>query len=160
METKQKQEIEKEDRLIRILSKDIEGKMSVYSGLTKIKGVSWGISNATCKILDIDKRKKIGELTKEEIDKISEFLKNPKIPSFLVNRKSDLESGEDKHLIGSGLELQKDFDIKRLKKIKSYRGIRHILGQPTRGQRTKSHFRVNRKKGGGIKKKIKPEKQK
>jgi small subunit ribosomal protein S13 len=155
METKQNQENRQEDRLVRILSKDIEGKMNVYSGLTKIKGVSWALSNAVCKAFKIDSKRKIGSLTKEEIDKISEFLKNPKAPKHLFNRRRDFETGEDKHLIGSDLELQKEFDIKRLKKIKSYRGIRHTLGQPTRGQRTKSNFRKNRKKGSGIKKKTK-----
>ena len=53
------------------------------------------------------------------------------------------------------LELQKEFDIKRLKKIKSYRGLRHSTGQPVRGQRTKSHFRTNRRKSSGINKKEK-----
>jgi len=52
----------------------------------------------------------------------------------------------------SGLNMAKmtSKDIKRLKKIKSYRGIRHNLGQPVRGQRTKSHFRTNRKKSGAV----------
>lgn len=149
------QEEKREDRLVRIMSNDIEGKMMVYPGLTKIKGVSWSLSNAICKILKIDKKKRVGMLTKEEIDRIANFLKNPKVPSYLVNRRKDLDSGEDKHLTGSNLELQKEFDIKRLKKIKSYRGIRHTAGQPVRGQRTKSHFRVNRRKGSGIKRKTK-----
>ncbi len=149
------QEEKREDRLVRIMSNDIEGKMMIYPGLTKIKGVSWSLSNATCKILKIDKKKRIGILTKEEIDKISEFLKNPKVPAHLVNRRKDFDSGEDKHLVGSSLELQKEFDIKRLKKIKSYRGLRHLVGQPARGQRTRSHFRSNRRRGSGIKKKVK-----
>ncbi|MGA2130374.1 MAG: 30S ribosomal protein S13 [Candidatus Pacearchaeota archaeon] len=142
-----------EGRLVRIVSEDIEGEMTVYAGLTKIKGVSWGISNAICKTLGIEKRKKIGSLTPEEIKKISEFIKNPKIPIYLLNRRKDFETGIDKHVSGTDLELQKEFDIKRLKKIKSYRGIRHGAGLPVRGQRTKAHFRKNKSKGAGIKKK-------
>lgn len=145
----------REERLVRILSRDIEGKMKIYPGLTKIKGISWAMSNAICHVLGIDKNRKIGSLTDEEIKKISEFVKNPKVPIFLVNRRFDFESGTDKHLIGTDLELRRDFDIKRLKGIKSYRGLRHQLGQPTRGQRTQSHFRKNKSKGVGIKKKIK-----
>ena len=61
-----------ETRVVRILSTDIEGKMQVYPGLTKIKGVSWSMSNATCRILDIDKRKKIGALSETELKKITE----------------------------------------------------------------------------------------
>lgn len=142
-----------EERIVRILSKDIEGKMKIYPGLTKIKGVSWTLSSATCVALNIDKDKKIGALTDKEVEKITEFLKNPKLPKRLLNRRSDFETGENKHLLGSDLDLTKEFDIKRLKKIKSYRGLRHSIGLPLRGQRTKSNFRRNRKKGSGIKKK-------
>jgi small subunit ribosomal protein S13 len=145
-----------EEKLIRILSKDIEGGLKVYVGLTKIKGISWSLANAICKSLNIDKERKIGSLSKEEIGKINEFIKKPKMPIYLFNRKSDIETGENKHLIGSDLELQKELDIGRLKKIKSYRGFRHAVGLPVRGQRTKSHFRRNKRKGVGIKKKIKP----
>ncbi|MBU0894604.1 MAG: 30S ribosomal protein S13 [Nanoarchaeota archaeon] len=144
-----------EDRVVRILSKDIEGKMKIYPGLAKIKGISWALSNAICKILKINKNRKIGSLKDEEIKKIVEFLKNPGIPKYLVNRQKDFEDGENKHLVGSDLELRTDFDIKRLKKIKSYRGYRHMAGLPTRGQRTRSNFRKNRKKATGIKKKVK-----
>lgn len=147
------QQEKREERLVRILSKDIEGKMKVYPGLTKIKGVSWTFSNAVCKTLKIDKNKTIGNLTEEEIQKISDFIKNPKLPHYLMNRRKDVESGEEKHLTGTDLDLRKDFDIKKLKKIKSYRGLRHTAGLPSRGQRTKAHFRSNRKKGSGIKKK-------
>ncbi len=153
-EKQQKMRMEKkEERLVRILSKDIEGKLNIYVGLTKIRGVSWAISNAVCKSLKIDKKRTIGSLSKEEIEKISEFIKNPKTPGFLKNNSDNFETGEDNHLIGSDLELKTEFDIKRLKKIKSYRGLRHLVGLPTRGQRTKSHFRPNRRKGSGIKKK-------
>ena len=148
-------EEKREERIVRILSKDIEGKMKLYPGLTKIKGVSWAMSNAVCKILGIDKSKKIGELSEKEIKDISEFLKNPKVPVFLVNRRFDIETGEDRHLIGIDLDLRKDFDIKRLKNIRSYRGLRHQIGLPSRGQRTKAHFRKNKSKSVGIKKKIK-----
>jgi len=155
MEQKMQTNKEMEERVVRILSKDVEGKMTLYSGLTKIKGVSWTLSNAVCKLLNLDKKRKIGSLTPEEIDKISKFLKNPPIPTYLFNRRDDFETGESKHLTGSDLELQKEFDIKRLKKIKSYKGFRHTSGLPLRGQRTKSNFRRNRKKGSGIKKKNK-----
>ncbi len=158
METNQstKQETERKnyrDRIVRIMSRDIEGNASVYAGLTKIKGISWAFSNAICKKLHIDKNRKIGSLSEEDIKKISEFVKNPELPEYILNRRKDFESGEDNHLTGTVLELRKDFDIKRLKKIKSYRGVRHSAGLPLRGQRTKSNFRRERKKGAGIKRK-------
>lgn len=150
-----KQEKKFEEKIIRILSKDIEGKMKIYPGLTKIKGISWGFSNAICKILKIDKNRKIGSLTNEEIKKITEFIKNPKIPAYLINRRSDFETGENKHLTSSDLELQTGFDIKKLRKIKSYRGHRHAAGLPSRGQRTRSNFRRKKSRSVGIKKKMK-----
>jgi len=152
METQEIQQ-KAHERIVRILSKDIEGSMKLYPGLTKIKGVSWAMSNAACVLLKINKSKKIGELTDNEIKKITEFLKNPQAPGFILNRRNDLETGEDLHLIGVDLELKQEFDIKRLKKIKSYRGLRHALGLPMRGQRTKGNFRRNRRKGAGIQKK-------
>ena len=153
-EEKQKINTE-EERIVRILSTDIEGKLKIYVGLTKIKGISWAFANATCKKLKIDKARKMGSLTDEEIRRLSEFIKKPEVPNFIVNRRFDFETGDNKHLTGSDLDLQKEFDIKKLKKIKSYKGLRHISGQPVRGQRTKSHFRVNRRKSSGINKKEK-----
>ena len=146
-----------EEKMVRLMSEDIEGSMKVYPALTKITGVSWGIANATCSALKLDKNRKVGSLTAEEIKEITAFIKKPEIPSFLFNRNRNLETGEDIHLSGTGLELQKEFDIKRLKKIKSYRGIRHAAGQPVRGQRTKAHFRKNKTKGMGVKKRGKTE---
>ncbi len=140
-------------RIIRIMQKDIEGRTNIYPGLTKIKGVSWSLSNAVCIKMGLDKNRKIESLTESEIKKLEEFLKNPDIPKFLKNRQRDFETGRDEHLIGSNLELRKEFDIKRMKKIKSYKGYRHVAGLPVRGQRTKAHFRKNRSKGAGIKKK-------
>lgn len=151
-EQAQKQDTE---RIVRILSKDIEGSVSIYPALTKIKGVSWSFANAVCKKLGIKKTKRVGELTPEEIKKIEDFVKNPDLPVHMMNRRNDLDTGEDKHLQGTDLELRKDFDVKRLKQIKSYRGFRHMSGLPMRGQRTKSNFRRNRAKGSGIKKKVK-----
>lgn len=150
----QAQEVE-EVNLIRILGKDLRGDKKVSIGLTKIKGISFAFSNAIVGVLGIDPNKRIQELTKEELGLIEEFVKNPKVPSFLMNRRNDFDDGTDKHLITGDLNLAKEFDIKRLKKIKSYKGVRHNVGLPVRGQRTKANFRKNRKKSGavGVKKK-------
>ena len=141
--TKEKERLEED--LIRILSTDIPADMRVYPGLTKIKGVSWSFSNALCHVLKIDRKKRMSELSESELKKISEFIKNPALlPSWLLNRRRDSETGEDKHLATTDLDLQKDFDIRAMKKMKSYKGIRHMMGQPVRGQRTRAHFRKGR----------------
>jgi small subunit ribosomal protein S13 len=127
--------------LVRIFSTDVPGNMNVYQGLTKVKGISWAMSNAVCTSLKIDKKKKISALTEKEIEMMTNFMKSPKIPEWMLNRRREEESGESKHLLISELDLARDFDIRKMKKIKSYKGWRHALGQPVRGQRTKSHFR-------------------
>ncbi len=150
----------REESLVRVLSTDLPGNKKVFVGLTRIKGVSWSFANAACRILKIDKNRKISELTKQEIDKLSEFIKNPSMPVFLLNRRKDRESGNSSHVIGGDLDMRKEFDIKRLKKIRSYKGWRHALGQPVRGQRTKSHFRKKgKKKAVGVMGKPKPGKK-
>lgn len=153
-EKKKPEERKKEEasNIVRILQTDIPADKQIYVGLTKIKGVSWSFSIALCNKLSIDKRRKIESLNAEEIKKIEDFIKNPKLPAFLLNRRKDFDSGENMHLIGSDLDLRKEFDIKRLKKIRSYRGLRHALGQPVRGQRTRSHFRKKGKSVGVLKK--------
>lgn len=134
--------------LVRILQTDIPGNKRVFVGLTYLKGVSWSIANAMCKLIPLDSNKRISELSPAEIEKITKFLAHDvqKLPHFLLNRRKDFETGKDFHLIGSELDMKTEFDIRRLKKIRSYRGLRHATGQPTRGQRTKSHFRTKGKK--------------
>ena len=136
-ETSQKSE----EKIVRIMQTDIGGNKQIHVGLTKIKGVSWSFSNALCNKLRIDRKRKVASLNENEIKKIENFIKSPDLPSFLLNRRKDFDTGESLHLNTTDLELRNEFDIKRLKKIRSYRGLRHALGQPVRGQRTKSHFR-------------------
>lgn len=143
-------------KIVRILQTDIPGDKKIFAGITYIKGVSWAIANAVCILTKLDKHRKIESLSKDEIALIETTLKTHKFPKFLLNRRNDFNTGEDSHIIGNDLDLTEELDIKRLKKIRSYRGLRHATGQPTRGQSTKSHFRVNRKKGVGVKLKAKP----
>lgn len=150
--TKEKKEPEK---IIRIMQTDIAGEKQLHVGLTKIKGISWSFANALCNKLKLDKKRKISSLTAEEIKKIEGFIKEPELPVFLLNRRKDFDTGKDLHLLTTDLELRRDFDIKRLKKIRSYRGLRHALGQPVRGQRTRGHFREKGKAIGVVKKKVK-----
>jgi len=60
----------------------------------------------------------------------------------MLNRRIDPSTGESKHLVSSELSLAIRSDIDFMKKIRCYKGIRHELGLPVRGQRTKSSFRT------------------
>ena len=137
-------------QIVRIINADIVGTKQVYHGLTSIFGVGFSFSSAICNVLDVDVKKKIGNLTNEEVKKIEDIIKNPAkygIPQYLYNRRKDLETGLDKHIVTSELKLAKDFDIKKLKRIKCYRGIRHSMGLPVRGQKTRSNFRKGKTVG-------------
>jgi len=135
-------------QIVRICNTDLDGSRHIFMELQKIKGISFMFSCAVCRANNINLFKKTGELSDEEISKIEETIKNPegKLPSWLFNRRRDPETGKDIHLISADLDFTKDSDIKKMKMIKCYRGIRHMFGLPVRGQRTKSNFRKNKGK--------------
>ena len=142
--------------IVRIANTDIDGNKPLYKGLTKIKGVGFVFANAVATIASIEKKQKIGYLKDEEVKKIDNIIKNPlkaNIPSWVFNRRKDFETGKDMHIVGADLDFIKDNDVKRMKKIKSYRGMRHAYGLPVRGQKTKSNFRKNKGKVTGVKRK-------
>ncbi len=142
---------EKEFRhLVRIANTDLQGEKSVANALTKIKGIKFMFANAICNLAGIDGTKKTGELDDAEVKKISDVLKEPSkfnIPEWIFNRRKDYETGENRHLLGADLQFAKEGDIKILKKIKAYKGVRHIHGLPVRGQRTRSNFRKGKSLG-------------
>jgi len=134
---------------VRILNTDLEGAKTLKNSLRKIKGVGFMFANAVCALAGINENKITGELTDEEAKKLEEIIKNPSksgIPIWMLNRRKDNETGENKHLLTSDLDFTKENDIKTLKKIKAYRGIRHMFNLPVRGQKTKSNFRPNKGK--------------
>jgi small subunit ribosomal protein S13 len=146
--------------IVRIANVDIPGGKSLRIALTKIKGIGINFADALCAIAAVNKSKKTGTLDDEEIKRINDVATNPKdIPTWMYNRKRDYETGEDKHLITGTLNFVKDNDLKRLKKIKTLRGMRHQKGLPVRGQRTRSNFRKSKGKVVGVKKKGTPGKK-
>jgi len=135
--------------IVRIADTDLEGKRSVMYALTGIKG----ISRRTAKILaiksDIDPMATLGYLSDEEIERLQSSVENitDVIPSWMMNRQKDLITGEDKHIIGGDVYLSLNEDINLMKKIRSYKGIRHERGLRVRGQRTRSTGRKGRTVG-------------
>lgn len=138
------------EALVRIFGYDLPASKAAYVAFTRIKGVSWSISNAVCLQLGLPHNKKIGELTKDDIAKIENVFHTINVPDYMKNRRLDPETGQTSHLYGTDLDIAKDFDIKRMKKMKSYKGIRHTSKLPVRGQRTRSHFRAKKGTGAGI----------
>jgi small subunit ribosomal protein S13 len=144
------------ENLIRIANTDMDGSKGIYISLTKIKGVGFMFANALCKVLGISKSSKVGEISEPMIARIEDAVGNPEkfgIPSWLFNRRNDPETGRDLHVSLTNVIVSRDEDIKIMKKIKCYKGVRHLWGLPVRGQRTKSNFRKNKGKATGVKKK-------
>jgi small subunit ribosomal protein S13 len=138
--------------LVRIMDTDLDGKKQLVDALRKIKGVSYAIANSTCILTGMDRRKKTGELNDEEVKKLNAALGSTSklLPIWMLNRRKDVETGADMHMFNADIDVAIDMDIRTMKKIRSYKGVRHSLGQPVRGQRTKAHFRKNKGKGLGV----------
>jgi small subunit ribosomal protein S13 len=143
--------------IVRIANTDLDGKRQLLMGLQKIKGVSFMLANAYTVLASIDPRKRIGDLSEQDVAKLDSLIRNKKpegLPTWLLNRRKDMETGEDMHLIGADLTFTHESDIRSLKKIKCYRGVRHMQGAPVRGQRTRSNFRKNKGKVASIKRSV------
>jgi small subunit ribosomal protein S13 len=130
--------------MIRIARKDIDGNKTIENALAGVKGVGKALSRAICIVMDLDLNQKIGFLSDDEVTKIEENIRDPKslnIPDWMLNRRNDYETGKTGHLIESDLMMTLRDDLNRMKKTRSYKGRRHEVGLPVRGQRTKSTFR-------------------
>ncbi len=82
-----------------------------------------------------------GFLTDQMIEKIEDVAKNPikySIPLWMLNRRKDFRTGEDKHIVATDLAYINKMDIDRMRRIKSWKGIRHALNLKVRGQRTRT----------------------
>jgi small subunit ribosomal protein S13 len=151
-------------KIVRIAESDLDGNKKLEHGLTKIKGVSWSYAHAVRNALGLP-NKKIADLSDEEINKIREALGNPEkfgIPDWLCNRRTDPVTGKTMHILSSDLVLVGKIDVKRLKTMRCFRGIRHAYGYKVRGQRTRSRGANVRGRVGGtvgvIRKKLIPQK--
>ena len=141
--------------IVRIASTDLDGNRKTADAIRKIKGIGFAFANAICQLAQIDGDKKAGNLVSEEVKRIDETIANATkmVPAWMLNRRKDLEDGIDKHLIGTDLTLAQESDIRLMKQIRSYKGVRHSIGAPVRGQRTRSNFRKNKGKVIGVVKK-------
>jgi len=144
--------------IVRVAGTDLEGEKPIYIALQKIKGVGGTFANAICRVLGLERRREIGSLSDEEIQKIEKVIEDPSsfgIPDWVLNRRRDPETGENKHLVGTELTLTQQQDIRKMIEIRCYKGIRHMYGLPVRGQRTRSSFRKGRTVGV-VRKKAQP----
>lgn len=98
---------------------------SIWIGLTTIYGIGRERSSTLLAKVGVDAMKKVKDLTDEDEKKISDELKE--------------------YVLENDLKREVMSNIKRLKEIKCYRGMRHNLGLPVRGQLTRKNARTAKK---------------
>ncbi|MFH1601980.1 MAG: 30S ribosomal protein S13 [Candidatus Shapirobacteria bacterium] len=111
---------------MRLGSFQIPDKERLEVALTRIYGIGPSRAKKVIKISNLDANKRAAQLTPEEISRL------------LAGVRSYKTEGD--------LRAEIRGDIERLKAIRSYRGIRHIVNLPVRGQRTRVNARTKRGK--------------
>ncbi len=126
--------------LVRIANTDLEGKKSVQNSITGIKGINRRIARIISDRSNVDPTATIGYLDEEKIDSLKKTIEEIEsiLPTWMLNRRKDLLTGDDKHILATDILLTKREDLNTLKKTRSYRGVRHERGHKVRGQRTRS----------------------
>jgi len=111
---------------MRILGRDILDKKKVIPGIKDIFGIGENLAYHIVSMVGIDYTKRIKDLTEEDVAKI-----NAAVERLGLKVEGDLRK-----------EISDN--IQRLKDIKCYRGHRHVVGLPVRGQRTHSNARTRK----------------
>ncbi|GAB4219051.1 MAG: 30S ribosomal protein S13 [Candidatus Microgenomates bacterium] len=113
--------------MIRLFGVTLPDEKKIDYALTLIYGIGWSNVYQILKQANIDSTKKVKDLKEEDLKRITEVIeKNWKV------------EGDLREIINE--------NIKRLKEIGSFRGIRHAKGLPVHGQRTKSNARTKKGK--------------
>jgi small subunit ribosomal protein S13 len=135
--------------IVRIAGKDVPGAKKMIIGVSQVRGIGYNFAKAILDVLKIDQNSNIGFLTESQVEEIEKVMRNPSsinVPSWFLNRRKDIDSGENLHLITSDIEFNVRNDIEREKNTNSWRGFRHTYGLKVRGQRT----RTTGRKGGAV----------
>lgn len=124
--------------MARIAGVTIPAEKQVGIALTYVYGIGPKTSEAILGKAKVDSKVRVKNLTDDEIGRISEVI-------------------AANHTVEGELQRIVTANIKRLKDIKAYRGLRHSANLPTRGQRTRTNARTRRGKKitvGGTAKKV------
>ncbi|MGC9443394.1 MAG: 30S ribosomal protein S13 [Candidatus Methanospirareceae archaeon] len=135
-------EAEKADfrHIVRILDTDLDGNRHVIHALCGIKGIGQRVARVLVASTSVDPNQKMGNLSDDDIEQLKNAITSveKRLPQWMLNRRKDILTGDDKHIMGADQVLQLREDVNLLRKIRSYRGIRHERGLKARGQRTRS----------------------
>ena len=114
--------------MARIVGVDIPRNKKIVLSVWYIHGIGMSKALEICKIAKIDTSKRVQELSEKQISSIREV-----ISSLELNVEGELRSFNA-------------INIKRLKDVGAYRGLRHRRGLPANGQRTKTNARTRKGK--------------
>lgn len=121
--------------MARIAGVDLPRNKPVSIGLTYIFGIGRSRSIEILKNAHIEPNKRVKDLVTEEVTK--------------------LRAEVDKYKVEGALRAEVQRNIRRLIDVGCYRGVRHKMGLPVRGQRTRSNARTRKGPRGNIFKKSK-----
>ena len=111
--------------MVRISGVRVPDNKKVEIGLTSVFGVGRSSSRKILEEAQIDQSKRVKDLTSEELEKIRKIL-------------------DESYKIEGRLRQEIIANIKRLKLINSWRGLRHRKNLPVRGQKTRVNSRTVR----------------
>jgi small subunit ribosomal protein S13 len=111
----------------RVIGIDIPGNKRLVISLTYIYGVGKAVSEEVIGKLGLDPNMRAHNLTEEDVSKLNAMLTS-------------------EYVVEGDLRRQVQNNIKRLISTNSYRGMRHRVGLPTRGQRTRTNARTRKGK--------------
>ena len=135
--------------IVRIVGNDIPGARKAIVGLTQIKGIGYSFATAILDTLKINTNTNIGFLSESDVQSIEKLITNPiagNFPVWFLNRRKDIETGANMHLLTSDIPFTLRNDIERERITNSWRGYRHMYGLKVRGQCT----RTTGRKGGAV----------
>jgi len=149
------EENEELKHIVRILNADLNGHQPVQMALTGIKGMGRRNARLLTQKAELDPTETLGMLSDEAISKLRDIVESAQdhLPVWMKNRRKDLLTGEDRHVMGTELMLTQREEMDIIRKTRSYRGIRHERGLRVRGQRTRSTGRKGATVGVSRKKK-------
>jgi len=109
----------------RLLGVDIPNDKPTFISLTYLYGVGESTSRELCHKAGVDPQRKARELADDELSRLAALL-------------------ERDYVVEGPLRRQLQQNVNRLRDIKCYRGVRHRLGLPVRGQRTRTNARTRK----------------
>lgn len=109
----------------RIAGVDIPADKRICISLTYIQGIGRKLAQDALNAVGIGLDSRAKNLTDDELSRLGGYI-------------------EDHYVVGGQLRRQVSQNIARLRDIRCYRGIRHRLGLPLRGQRTRTNARTRK----------------